>query len=78
MATTHRPHEFCNEFLPRWGPLFKHQILLQADSDFFGLSTIVKVILEGNFALILAVLTPPAASISVPNQKLVMANPPHT
>ena len=41
------------------------------------LKGIVKVILEGNFALILAVLTPPAASISVPNQKLVMANPPH-
>ena len=42
-----------------------------------GLTTIVKVILEGNFALILAVLTPPAASISVPNKKMVMANPPH-
>ena len=39
--------------------------------------TIVKLVISTHFALILAVLTPPAASITVPNQKMVMTNPPH-
>ena len=52
-------------------------IPLREDSRILGLSTIVQDVVGTHFALILAVLTPPAASITVPNQKLVMTNPPH-